>query len=75
MKRLLLALFLYSTGLLLGSYVVASEVTKTEDDRVRSITGIEIYPGVKQEHIFRNDGSYQSCVTSKQELYTQTTCF
>ena len=75
MKRLLLALTLYSTGLLFGSYVVASEVTKTEDDRVRTIYSYEIYPGVKEDHIFRNDGSYQSCTTFKQQLYTQTTCF
>jgi hypothetical protein len=75
MKRLLLALILYSSGILFVSCVAASELHKLEDNRVKSVTSYEIYPGVKQDHIFRNDGTYQSCVTSKQELYTQTTCF
>ena len=76
MKRLLLALSLYSSGLLLSSYVIASELTRTEEQLTpTTMTTVEPAPGLKQTYIYRNYFPVQVCTSAQGSGMTQTYCY
>jgi hypothetical protein len=84
MKRLLLALTLYSTGLLCSSYVLAYTLVddptsptgkspSTGSDTLR-INTIDIAPGMRQQTIYQNSKPTLSCYTYGSEGISQTFC-